>query len=63
MTLDPKRWRSDRKFEHLMIPRWKSQPNGPKIASMCHCTCGRRWNEHEFSTGACPNETEFGVGQ
>ena len=53
MTLDPAKW-LPRKFEHLMIPRWPDRPDGPKMASMCECTCGARWNQHEFSIGACP---------
>lgn len=57
MTLDPKRWRADSKFTHKMIPRWEHRPEGPFMESMVECTCGALWNEHEFSTGACPVES------
>jgi hypothetical protein len=52
------RFRTDRTFDPVMIPRFDGNPNGPKVPSFCECTCGARWNQHEFDTGACPVKVE-----
>ena len=41
-------------FDGVQIPRYDSQPDGPKIQSMTLCKCGEMWKYHRFRDGACP---------